>query len=137
MKIIRTLSLFLFAAFIAVAVSSCQAGADKALETSMDEINKELAAKNLPGFEKVYMTTEPGYVVYNYIVDESLIDIDAMKGSAAEQEQVMKDEITNTTDGDMKAFITLVKTADRGIKFLYKGNKSGDSFEYVIENDEF
>ena len=80
------------------------------------------------------LSTEEGFIVYNYIVDESQADINQMKETADQQKTQIKSQVIN--GAAQQKFIQLVKLADRGIKFSYKGNQSGEGYEIVFENDE-
>lgn len=132
MKLIR------YVAFMALTVMMAMATAcgssDKALDMAVEEINKQLEGQKMPGIEKMSLSTEDGFIVYNYIVDESQADINQMKETADQQKTQIKSQVIN--GAAQQKFIQLVKLADRGIKFSYKGNKSGDGYEIVFENDE-
>lgn len=132
MKLIR------YVAFVAVAVmlamTTACGSSDKAIDLAVEEINKQLEGQKMPGIEKMSLSSDEGYIVYNYIVDEDQADISVMKESAAEQKAQVKAQVISAPA--QQKFIQLVKFADRGIKFSYKGNKSGDSYEIVFENDE-
>lgn len=132
MKLIR------YVAFMALTVMMAMATAcgssDKALDMAVEEINKQLEGQKMPGIEKMSLSTEDGFIVYNYIVDESQADINQMKETADQQKTQIKSQVINGEA--QQKFIQLVKLADRGIKFSYKGNKSGDGYEIVFENNE-
>ena len=133
MRIIR------YAACVAVAVmmamlTSCGNVKDKAMDMAIEEINKQLEGQTMPGIEKMSLSADETYVIYNYVVDEDQVDINQMKSSADQQKaEVMKSVVR---DPNQKKFVEMVKLADRGMKFSYKGNKSGDGYEIVIEQDE-
>lgn len=132
MKFIR------YVAFMAVAVvmamTTACGSSDKALNMAVEEINKQLEGQTMPGIEKMSLSTEDGYIVYNYVIDEEQADINMMKESAEQQKAQVKAQVIN--NAAQQKFVQLVKMADRGIKFSYKGNKSGDGYEIVFENDE-
>ncbi|MDE5989111.1 MAG: hypothetical protein K2F88_00050 [Duncaniella sp.] len=132
MKLIR------YVAFMAVAVvmamTTACGSSDKALNMAVEEINKQLEGQKMPGIEKMSLSTEDGYIVYNYLVDEDQADINLMKESADQQKAQVKSQVIGNPA--QEKFIQLVKLADRGLKFSYKGNKSGDGYEIVFENDE-
>lgn len=132
MKLIR------FVAFMAIgvmmAMTTACGSSDKALNMAVEEINKQLEGQKMPGIEKMSLSTEDGYIVYNYIVDEDQADINVMKESADQQKAQVKSQVISNPA--QQKFIQLVKLADRGLKFSYKGNKSGDGYELVFENDE-
>ena len=132
MKLIRYVAFM--ALTVLVAMTAACGSSDKALDMAVEEINKQLEGQKMPGIEKMSLSTEDGFIVYNYIVDESQADINQMKETADQQKTQIKSQVIN--GAAQQKFIQLVKLADRGIKFSYKGNKSGDGYEIVFENDE-
>lgn len=132
MKLIRYVAFM--ALTVMMAMTTACGSSDKALDMAVEEINKQLEGQKMPGIEKMSLSTEEGFIVYNYIVDESQADINQMKETADQQKTQIKSQVIN--GAAQQKFIQLVKLADRGIKFSYKGNKSGDGYEIVFENDE-
>lgn len=132
MKLIRYVAFM--ALTVMVAMTAACGSSDKALDMAVEEINKQLEGQKMPGIEKMSLSTEEGFIVYNYIVDESQADINQMKETADQQKTQIKSQVIN--GAAQQKFIQLVKLADRGIKFSYKGNKSSDGYEIVFENDE-
>ena len=137
-QIIFFMKLIRYVAFVAVAVMMAMTTAcgssDKARDLAVEEINKQLEGQKMPGIEKMSLSADEGYIVYNYVVDEDQADLSVMKESAAEQKAQVKAQVISAPA--QQKFVQLVKLSDRGIKFSYKGNKSGDSYEIVFENDE-
>lgn len=132
MKFIRYVALTAIAAVMLMA-TGCGAS-DKALNLAVEEINKQIEGQTLPGIEKMNLSTDDDYVIYNYVVDEDQADLNAMKATAAEQKEQVKSQVINNSA--QQEFIKLVKLTDRGIKFSYKGNKSNDGYEIVFEKEE-
>ncbi len=132
MKIIRYVSYVAIA--LMMAMTTACGSTDKALDKALEEINKELEGQKMPGIEKMDITDVDGYIVYNYVVDEDQADINAMKESAAEQKEMVKNQVVKAPA--QQAFMKLVKLTDRGLKFSYKGNKSGEGYEIIFENEE-
>lgn len=131
MKAIRFFAIFAVAAIMAL-VTSCGA-VDKGLQTAVEEINKQLESQPKPeGIEKMYMSLDDNYASYNYVVNEDVIDMSLLTPEAL-KENLAADIFS---DGAQERFIKLVKAADRGIKFVYEGNKSGTKVEAVFENSE-
>lgn len=132
MKLIRYVAFM--ALTVMMAMTTACGSSDKALDIAVEEINKQLEGQKMPGIEKMSLSTEEGFIVYNYIVDESQADINQMKETADQQKTQIKSQVIN--GAAQQKFIQLVKLADRGIKFSYKGNQSGEGYEIVFENDE-
>ncbi len=132
MKLIRYVAFM--ALTVMMAMTTACGSSDKALDMAVEEINKQLEGQKMPGIEKMSLSTEEGFIVYNYIVDESQADINQMKETADQQKTQIKSQVIN--GAAQQKFIQLVKLADRGIKFSYKGNQSGEGYEIVFENDE-
>lgn len=132
MKLIRYVAFM--ALTVMMALTTACGSSDKALDMAVEEINKQLEGQKMPGIEKMSLSTEEGFIVYNYIVDESQADINQMKETADQQKTQIKSQVIN--GAAQQKFIQLVKLADRGIKFSYKGNQSGEGYEIVFENDE-
>lgn len=132
MKLIRYVAFM--ALTVMMALTTACGSSDKALDMAVEEINKQLEGQKMPGIEKMSLSTEEGFIVYNYIVDESQADINQMKETTDQQKTQIKSQVIN--GAAQQKFIQLVKLADRGIKFSYKGNQSGEGYEIVFENDE-
>lgn len=132
MKLIRYVAFM--ALTVMMAMTTACGSSDKALDMAVEEINKQLEGQKMPGIEKMSLSTEEGFIVYNYIVDESQADINQMKETADQQKTQIKSQVIN--GAAQQKFIQLVKLADRGIKFSYKGNQSGEGYEIVFENNE-
>lgn len=132
MKLIRYVAFM--ALTVMMAMTTACGSSDKALDMAVEEINKQFEGQKMPGIEKMSLSTEEGFIVYNYIVDESQADINQMKETADQQKTQIKSQVIN--GAAQQKFIQLVKLADRGIKFSYKGNQSGEGYEIVFENDE-
>ncbi|MCM1050832.1 MAG: hypothetical protein NC349_02630 [Paenibacillus sp.] len=134
MRIIRYVACMAVAVMMAMAATSCGNVKDKAMDMAIEEINKQLEGQTMPGIEKMSLSADDNYVIYNYVVDEEQVDINEMKSTADQQKaEVMKSVVR---DPNQKKFVEMVKLADRGMKFSYKGNKSGEGYEIVIEQDE-
>ena len=121
MRIIR------YAACVAVAVmmamlTSCGNVKDKAMDMAIEEINKQLEGQTMPGIEKMSLSADENYVIYNYVVDEDQVDINQMKSSADQQKaEVMKSVVR---DPNQKKFVEMVKLADRGMKFSTRATRA-------------
>lgn len=134
MRIIRYVACMAAAVMMAMSVTSCGNVKDKAMEMAIEEINKQLEGQSMPGIKKMNLSADDNYVIYNYVVDEEQADINQMKSSADQQKaEIMKSVIR---DPNQKKFIDMVKLTDRGMKFSYKGNKSGEGYEIVVEQNE-
>ncbi len=121
-------------AVVIVAMTTACGATDKVLDATIDEINKQLEGQKIPGIEKMYMSADDNYVIYNYIVDEDAVDFDAMKQTADQQKEQCLNQIIRNPE--QEKFLKVVKLADRGIKFLYKGNKTDTYYDFVFEKDE-
>lgn len=114
--------------------TACSGAKDKALSVAVEQINEQLKGQKMPGIEEMSLSFDDGYVIYNYVVDEELSDMATIKAGAEESKKNLKATVINQASN--KAFIDLVKSVDRGLKFDYKGNKSGKVVEIVFEKDE-
>ena len=114
--------------------TACSGAKDKALSVAVEQINEQLKGQKMPGIEEMSLSFDDGYVIYNYVVDEELCDMATIKAGAEESKKNLKATVINQASN--KAFIDLVKSVDRGLKFDYKGNKSGEVVEIVFEKDE-
>lgn len=132
MKYIRIIAMMAVCALMAIN-TSCGVK-DKALDAAVEEINKQLAEQKVPGIDSMALTVDDNYVIYNYVVDENVADISLMKAGS----DVLKSELLSgiIRDPQQQTFVKLVKLSDRGMKFVYKGNKSDEEFVLVYENDE-
>ena len=110
--------------------TACSGAKDKALSVAVEQ----LKGQKMPGIEEMSLSFDDGYVIYNYVVDEELSDMATIKAGAEESKKNLKASVINQASN--KAFIDLVKSVDRGLKFDYKGNKSGEVVEIVFEKDE-
>ncbi len=133
------MKLFRFVAFMAVAAvmavaTSCSGVKDKGLNAAVEEINKQLANETMPGIEKMSLSVDDNYVIYHYIVDEDYADIKQMESVADQQKQTIMQSVI--AEPSNQSFVKLVKLTDRGMKFEYKGNKTNEGYEIVVENNE-
>lgn len=132
MKLIRLMTIMAAAVVMMVSAASC-GSSDKALEKTIDEINKELATQSMPGIEKMFMTMDDSNVIYNYIVDENDCSLEDMKANLSEQRDEIKTSVINDSSNP---FIKLVKVSGRGMVFHYEGSASGESYDIEFTNDE-
>lgn len=114
--------------------TACSGAKDAALEKVVEQINEQIKDQKMPGIVEMKLAFDDSYVVYNYTVDEEVSDMATIKEGAEESKKNLYNTVVSQPSN--KAFIDLIKTLDRGLKFDYKGNKSGEHVEIVFEKDE-
>ena len=99
-----------------------------AVEACADECPMDLGN----GLVMTDITIENGDVVYYYeiagIIAEPLIQ-ESMKTALLES-------LESNTDPDLENFLLIARKSNADIIYRYKGNKSGDGFDIVIDNSE-
>ena len=114
--------------------TACSGAKDAALEKVVEQINEQIKDQKMPGIVEMKLTFDDAYVVYNYTVDEEVSDMATIKEGADESKKNLYNTVVSQPSN--KAFIDLIKTLDRGLKFDYTGNKSGEHVEIGFEKDE-
>lgn len=74
------------------------------------------------------LTIEPDKVLYHYTVDESAVQIPALKENAEQMKANIKNSL-NTSDPALRMFLEVCVKCNKGVGYLYQGNDSGETFE--------
>lgn len=69
------------------------------------------------------------YVVYNYVADENIYDIELIKNNA---DEVKAEMIQTLKDPGVRDFLININKIYNGIKYVYQGDQSGRTAEIVI-----
>ena len=78
--------------------------------------------------EKNKLTIESDKVLYHYTIDESVVQMSALKENAEQMKANVKNSL-NSSDPALRMFLEVCVKCDKGVGYLYKGNKSGETFE--------
>lgn len=134
MKLFRVFASMAIVAVLAMA-SACGNVKEAGLNKAVEEINNQLSQQKIPGIDKVVVSVEDKYVVYNYIIDEESSNISDIRDNIESTKDNILQTVLNQGD-DTNAFVEFIKSTDRGLKMVYKGNKSGEEAVVVFENSE-
>ena len=94
------------------------------LEIWINETNKNLPTESGEGMIITEIVREGDYVVYYYMCDEDLYDIDQLnKNIAALKSEALK--VLNSDDESVTMLREIWKNAGVGVGYVYIGNKSG------------
>ena len=74
------------------------------------------------------LTIESDKVLYHYTIDESVVQMSALKENAEQMKANVKNSL-NSSDPALRMFLEVCVKCDKGVGYLYKGNKSGETFE--------
>ncbi|EKC51650.1 hypothetical protein LEA_17288, partial [human gut metagenome] len=74
------------------------------------------------------LTIESDKVLYHYTIDESVVQMSALKENAEQMKANVKNSL-NSSDPALHMFLEVCVKCDKGVGYLYKGNKSGETFE--------
>lgn len=74
------------------------------------------------------LTIESDKVLYHYTIDESVVQMSALKENAEQMKANVKNSL-NSSDPALHMFLEVCVKCDKGVGSLYKGNKSGETFE--------
>lgn len=106
------------------------------LEQALREVNQTLPETIDEGIVMEKIKLEGDYVVYYYTMDEDYYSIDIIRNNKSEMKKAMKDEFLNTTDSDVRLFMSICKENHKGIATRYQGSDSGDSYTIYISPSE-
>ena len=74
------------------------------------------------------LTIESDKVLYHYTIDKSVVQMSALKENAEQMKANVKNSL-NSSDPALRMFLEVCVKCDKGVGYLYKGNKSGETFE--------
>ena len=106
-----------------------------AVEACADECPMDLGN----GLVMTDITIENGDVVYYYEMDEDYYEIAGIIAEPLIQESMktaLLESLESNTDPDLENFLLIARKSNADIIYRYKGNKSGDGFDIVIDNSE-
>lgn len=134
--IIKTLLVaILVSVFSLGTLTFCQAqskdDAGEKLELMISETNKNLPAEYDEGMINTKLVREGKYIVYYYVCDEDLYDIDLMNQNLPTMKSMVLEEL-NSDDVLISMFREICKNAGVGIGYVYVGNKSGKKASQYI-----
>ena len=78
------------------------------------------------------LTIESDKVLYHYTIDESVVQMSALKENAEQMKANVKNSL-NSSDPALRMFLEYVRSVIR-VGYLYKGNKSRETFEISFWN---
>ena len=104
---------------------------DELLELMISETNKNLPAEYDEGMINTKLVREGKYVVYYYVCDEDLYDIDLMNQNLPTMKSMVLEEL-NSDDVLISMFREICKNAGVGIGYVYIGNRSGKKASQYI-----
>jgi len=104
---------------------------DELLELMISETNKNLPAEYDEGMINTKLVREGKYVVYYYVCDEDLYDIDLMNQNLPTMKSMVLEEL-NSDDVLISMFREICKNAGVGIGYVYVGNRSGKKASQYI-----
>lgn len=135
-SIIKTLFVAILVSVFSLGTSAfCHAqskGEDNALlELMISETNKSLPAEYAEGMINTKLVREGNYVVYYYVCDEDLYDIDLMNKNLPTMKSMVLEEL-NADDVYISMFREVCKSAGVGVGYVYVGKKSGKKASQYI-----
>jgi hypothetical protein len=110
--------------------------------TADDKLNADIEATNMQlpmTVDEVTilksLSVEGNYVVYLYQIDESMVELNAIKDNIETFKGNVKESLK---DGGpvVQAFISKVLEAGKNIKYRYVGNETGQRVEFVFSTDD-
>ncbi len=81
------------------------------------------------------LTIESDKVLYHYTIDESVVQISALKENTDQMKESIKGSL-NTSDPALHMFLEACVKSDKGVGYLYKGSDSGETIEISFEVSE-
>ena len=107
-------------------------GEDNALlELMISETNKTLPTEYAEGMVNTKLVREGNYVVYYYVCDEDLYDIDLMNKNLPDYKDDVLEEL-NSDEVFISMFRDVCKNAGVGVGYVYVGKKSGKKASLYI-----
>ena len=128
-SILKSLFVAILVSVLSLGVSSiCNAQSknesDEMLELMISETNKSLPAEYGEGMINTKLVREGNYVVYYYMCDEDIYDIDLMNKNLPSMKDMVVEEL-NSDDSYVSLFRGICKDAGVGVGYVYVGNRSG------------
>lgn len=135
-SILKSLFVSILVSVLSLGVSSiCNAQSknesDEMLELMISETNKSLPAEYGEGMINTKLVREGNYVVYYYMCDEDIYDIDLMNKNQSSMKDMVLEEL-NSDDVLISMFREICKNAGVGIGYVYIGNRSGKKASQYI-----
>ena len=90
----------------------------------ISETNKSLPAEYGEGMINTKLVREGKYVVYYYMCDEDIYDIDLMNKNLPAMKDMVLEEL-NSDNVFLSMFREVCKNAGVGVGYVYVGNRSG------------
>lgn len=106
------------------------------LQTALSTNRMQLPMHVSNGIEWTRVELDKDYYVYYYECDETVCNIDEMRSSLSENRTQMVNMILGSNDPTFVKFQSLLVASNRGIRYVYQGNKSGKTAEFTIPCDE-
>lgn len=134
--IMKTLFVAILVTFFSLGTSAlCHAQSrdenNALLELMISETNKTLPAEYATGMVNTKLVREGNYVVYYYMCDEDLYDIDLMNKNLPDYKDDVLEEL-NSDDIFLSMFREVCKNAGVGVGYIYVGKKSGKKASLYI-----
>lgn len=128
-SILKSLFVAILVSVLSLGVSSiCNAQSknesDEMLELMISETNKSLPAEYGEGMINTKLVREGKYVVYYYMCDEDIYDIDLMNKNLPAMKDMVLEEL-NSDNVFLSMFREVCKNAGVGVGYVYVGNRSG------------
>lgn len=131
--------LYVLALVVATSLfSSCDEIVNRTLQSSIDEVKKELPITIDEGLVIDDITLGENGIVYHVTVDEDIYDMDAVKSVSSDIKKSMLDEWEESINDDqeMKDFIEAAVDFEKPINYKYEGNTSGNVVRIKISVNE-
>ena len=106
------------------------------LQTALSTNRMQLPMHISDGIEWTSVELDKDYYIYYYECDETMCNIDEMRSSLVENRTQMVNMILGSNDPSFVKFQSLLVASHRGIRYVYQGNKSGNTAEFTIPCDE-
>ena len=119
-----------------IELSLDEKSADKFLETLINLTNIQMPIKIDLGMEITKMYREGNYLIYEFIVEESLYDINSLRNKMEENRAAILETVNNESDGASVEFRKACKNAGVGIGYRYIGKMTKQKGEIFFEADE-
>lgn len=99
------------------------------IDTVVEEINRMCPMVISPSIKLTGIIDKKPYLIYNYSIDESIIDFDTIESSLPQLEEYSMQSIT-------QEFKDILVNSQYGIIYIYTGQQSNRTCQFTLETNE-
>lgn len=107
--------------------------ANKQLSATITQVNATLPQVIDEGMKMIKMYSTDTYAVYEVELDEKLYDMNNFESQKKDVKDAMAEEFSDPATASL---LKLIKKTNRGLKYVYRGDKSGKEVQITFQSYE-